>query len=465
MKDNTAAVHTQVPVDVATFLLNEKRADVQAIELRHKVTILLIPNIHLETPQHSIVRLRHDELNQEDVQQPSYKMVDAPVEENDRQASANGDAKAPRQEAAIKGITPDQPAPIVAEKTKKEPEKSSGGFLSRIISWFRGAPEPVPEVKPEKKPRSTGQRDGRRGPRNGRRDEERDNREARPPREPKEAREPKSAQPATRDEAQKPREPRRQRNEPRPERKEKEQPVVVAEAAELQTAPEGAAKAMDEGNGGASRRRGRRGGRRDRTEKSEFTGETAVAETAVAETVAAVAVAADLAEPAPSAPLPVETTAVQPDVETVVALEANDDQTGETPAAPASDATPGDLQLETPPAVIVEEPAAAPAPVVAETRFVAADIPADEAVATSTPAEETPAPIAAPPAPPLAEEAIDIDKALETSGLVMIETSSERTQEWQPETVEEPAPRPRRRRAAPAAAAEEPLVMVETRQP
>lgn len=37
-------------VDVATFLLNEKRPDIQAIELRHKVTILLIPNVHLETP-------------------------------------------------------------------------------------------------------------------------------------------------------------------------------------------------------------------------------------------------------------------------------------------------------------------------------------------------------------------------------------------------------------------------------
>jgi len=47
MKDNTATVLTQVPVDVATFLLNEKRADIQAIELRHKVNVLLIPNIHL----------------------------------------------------------------------------------------------------------------------------------------------------------------------------------------------------------------------------------------------------------------------------------------------------------------------------------------------------------------------------------------------------------------------------------
>jgi ribonuclease E len=63
MKENTGAVHTQVPVDVATFLLNEKRDDINAIELRHKVNIVLIPNKHLETPAHEIIRLRHDQLN------------------------------------------------------------------------------------------------------------------------------------------------------------------------------------------------------------------------------------------------------------------------------------------------------------------------------------------------------------------------------------------------------------------
>src|ERR1035437_1480040 len=179
MKDNTAAVHTQVPVDVATFLLNEKRADIQAIELRHKVNVLLIPNIHLETPQHSIVRLRHDELNQDELQQPSYKMVDAPSEDADKQDSAAAEAKAPRQEAAIKGITSSQPAPIVDEKSRAGAEKPESGFIAKILGWFRSAPAPVPTVKPERKPRNNarrdGQRDGRRGGRNNnRRDEERE---------------------------------------------------------------------------------------------------------------------------------------------------------------------------------------------------------------------------------------------------------------------------------------------------
>ena len=50
MKENTAAVHAQVPVDVATFLLNEKRSEFHAIESRLKVNVVLVPNIHLETP-------------------------------------------------------------------------------------------------------------------------------------------------------------------------------------------------------------------------------------------------------------------------------------------------------------------------------------------------------------------------------------------------------------------------------
>ena len=82
MKENTGALHCQVPVDVATFLLNEKRIDIAKIEMRHKVNLVLIPNINLETPAHHIVRLRHDQLNLEEAALPSYKMADVPPEQS-----------------------------------------------------------------------------------------------------------------------------------------------------------------------------------------------------------------------------------------------------------------------------------------------------------------------------------------------------------------------------------------------
>src|SRR5205823_6326710 len=75
MKENSAAIHAQVPVDVATYLLNEKRAEIHAMESRLKVNIILIPNIHLETPNYQITRLRHDELNAAEPLPASYKMV------------------------------------------------------------------------------------------------------------------------------------------------------------------------------------------------------------------------------------------------------------------------------------------------------------------------------------------------------------------------------------------------------
>jgi ribonuclease E len=459
MKENTAAVHTQVPVDVATFLLNEKRVDVHAIEMRHKVNVLLIPNIHLETPQHTFVRLRHDELNQEDREQPSYRMVDDPEEQNERQTAANGESKAPRQEAMVKGITHDQPPPAIGEKTGKNTEKGTGGFLSRILSWFRGEAKTEPETRPQRKPRNTGQQERRRGLRNVRRDEQRD-RETRAPREAKETRESRSAAATAREEAHKPRE-RRQRNEARPERKEKEQPpalVLTVNAAESQAAPDGQTKPADDGNG-AARRRGRRAGRRDRPEKNEeFIGETAVVPV-TGPTESALPAPAPASSVAQAEPVG-EATPGQP----AQVIEVRPDQ-----PAPES-------QMEIPLAVS-EEPAAArisvPAPTTeSEAVREIAGAP-EEAVATSQATDgEIPAPSAGvseePPVPePIAaSSAEDLGEAIETSGLVMVETSSEKSRSWQAREEEDPAPRPRRRRAVPVAATEEPLVMVETlRQP
>lgn len=161
MKENTGAVHVQIPVDVATFLLNEKRDDIRTIELRHKVNIVLIPNIHLETPAHEIVRLRHDQLNLEDQVLPSYKMVEAPPTEAYQPPSAQTEARPSRPEAAVRGITPSQPAPVVAPKPTTQPtlalqpgEVAQPGIIDKIFGWFRGnrKVEPRPLPRPRRPP-------------------------------------------------------------------------------------------------------------------------------------------------------------------------------------------------------------------------------------------------------------------------------------------------------------------------
>src|SRR5450759_308571 len=107
MKDNTAAVHVQVPVEVTSFLLNEKRTEITKIELKQRVTVLLVPNKALETPNYKLERLRHDDPRLENLP-ASYTMVDEQEEEVGITRREKTKAK---QEPVIKGILPETPAP------------------------------------------------------------------------------------------------------------------------------------------------------------------------------------------------------------------------------------------------------------------------------------------------------------------------------------------------------------------
>jgi len=150
MKENTAAIHTQVPVEVAAFLLNEKRAEVIKIETRFKVNVLMVPNKHLETPHYKLERLRHDDPRLDD-QKASYVMAEEAARELETDTTVSkkdADVKV-RPEAAVKGITPTQPAPISqprparAEKVQTE---STGGLFGFIKKMFSSSP--VVEEKP-----------------------------------------------------------------------------------------------------------------------------------------------------------------------------------------------------------------------------------------------------------------------------------------------------------------------------
>ena len=64
-KERTAEVRALVPVDVAAFLLNEKRSAVNEIETSGNVRVLIVPNPHLETPHFEVIRLRDDEIEED----------------------------------------------------------------------------------------------------------------------------------------------------------------------------------------------------------------------------------------------------------------------------------------------------------------------------------------------------------------------------------------------------------------
>jgi len=185
MKEHTAAIHCQVPVEVAAFLLNEKRQEINKIETRFKVNVLLIPNKHLETPHYKLERLRHDDPRL-DEPTASWKMAQEAAQELEADSgySKRTEEVKPKQEAAVKGITPDRPAPTAtprpAAPVAPVPAVASGGFFNWLKSLFGGAPVAVetapakvaaPAVPARERTSERGERSerGGRGGRNGNR--------------------------------------------------------------------------------------------------------------------------------------------------------------------------------------------------------------------------------------------------------------------------------------------------------
>ena len=259
MKDGTAAVHAQVPIDVATYLLNEKRNEFHSIETRLKVNVLLIPNTSLETPNYTVTRLKHDELNQNDVTLPSYKMADIPAEAA-APATAVQKPEVQRPQAAVQGITPAQPAPIAAPR--EEPKAPS--ILEKIIGWLTRKPEPVPEPaktrsRDPQRNRDSARRDHRHGRPEGRGDGNKRDEQHRGPRQDADGnrrdqgrnrnQEPGERKPQQ-DRSQQPQQPRPPRQDP-----------ALAAVEQRQPGDKPAEGVREEGR---SRRRGR--GRRDRSE-------------------------------------------------------------------------------------------------------------------------------------------------------------------------------------------------------
>ncbi len=173
MKEGTAALHAQVPVEVATFLLNEKRRDIGQIESRLKVNLVLIPNKSLETPHHHIERLRHDDPRLEE-HKTSFELVQEPEDKVIWQPNKAAQEAKSRPEALVKGIQPAEPAPRHVEPEPEvaaaapavapaaAPAPRSGGLFKRLFGWLAGpeTPAPVEAPKAEEAAPARGRRTG-----------------------------------------------------------------------------------------------------------------------------------------------------------------------------------------------------------------------------------------------------------------------------------------------------------------
>ncbi|WP_206952935.1 Rne/Rng family ribonuclease [Trinickia acidisoli] len=161
MKENTAAIHCQVPVEVTAFLLNEKRQEINKIESRFKVGVILIPNKHLDTPHYKLERLRHDDARL-DEPRASWKMAEEAARELESETaySKRTEEVKPKQEAAVKGITPERPAPSAPVRPQPAPTPAAaaaapraGGLFGWIKSLFGAQPQtPAPAAEQPAQP-------------------------------------------------------------------------------------------------------------------------------------------------------------------------------------------------------------------------------------------------------------------------------------------------------------------------
>jgi len=463
MKENTGAVHVQVPVDAASFLLNEKRSEIQKLEARLKVNILLVPNPHLETPHYKVQRLRHDELNAMEHVPASYEMVEQPEEPKSPEGAAAD--KRERQEAVVKAIVPDQPAPIVSE-VRPQPAAPTApapaaavaaptGFLGKLFGWLSSKPQPesVPAVPsapvpvPRREPggrdrdrdrdrerrgehRHGGERrDGRRdGRREGRRDEHREQRREQHGSQRHEQRGQQrdgrhggDRRPDGR--PQQPQQPQQQR-----QHAEKQPAQQVPRAPQPQPQPQGERT-------GEEPRRGRRGRRDRHRERRPDQGREQSPTSAYNGSPDAHALRQAELE-MHRAQMRAEAEASQAESREPVAVTLPAAELAPQPAPePVREATP-------PPTPPAELPSVAVAPEISEA--------------------PAPAPARAPrPAPAPAPVLTDARAELESSGLQMVETKSDRTSAPEPEpTVPVGRPRPERPRRS---TEDEPLVQIETK--
>ncbi|WP_303905827.1 ribonuclease E, partial [Thiohalomonas denitrificans] len=248
MKERTDKIQAQLPVDVATFLLNEKRSSIADIEQRQKVNVVLVPNIHLETPHYELQRVRADEVEPTHKTIPSYELMSKPEEIE----GVRGEKPVPpREEPAVRSVIPSAAPPAPTSRPPVVEQQSSaqpGGFLRRLLNNLFGAEKPEEEAEPEKRTPQRRARSG--GEERGRGTSERRKSDTRSRRRSGGGRS-----------GQKPAGKSAQQAKPEKEAREaKEKEPARAESSE----PSAGTETTDKGDRGASTRRGRRGGRRRR---------------------------------------------------------------------------------------------------------------------------------------------------------------------------------------------------------
>jgi len=178
-KDKTAQVVAQVPVEVATYLINEKREWLRTLEDKSEVEVLVVPNQYIQTPEYSLRRVRTDEIEMPENKVLSYKM---PVQPAVAEPSGTKVEKPQLEPAAVIPTAPATSAPVIVHVPAPAAVAAAApvappaglGFWQRLAYLFTGkAPEGTQPAPAREARREGGQRDRHRE-RDGGRDRHRD---------------------------------------------------------------------------------------------------------------------------------------------------------------------------------------------------------------------------------------------------------------------------------------------------
>ena len=150
LKEKIEQIHVQVPVDLATFILNEKKESLNKIEKLQEIRIIIIPNQHLETPQYKIRSIRKGEFSVKGKAEPSYKFIEEiDVEMPQKQAMV----EKVREKPAVEAIRiSEKPISVATGETWQHeiPKNKILGRIGKIIKTiFTGEEKKEEKIKPK----------------------------------------------------------------------------------------------------------------------------------------------------------------------------------------------------------------------------------------------------------------------------------------------------------------------------
>nr|VFK50940.1 MAG: ribonuclease E [Candidatus Kentron sp. TUN]VFK52137.1 MAG: ribonuclease E [Candidatus Kentron sp. TUN]VFK52183.1 MAG: ribonuclease E [Candidatus Kentron sp. TUN] len=169
MKDRTGKIVAKLPIDVGTYLLNEKRDVIHAMEKRQQISIIIVPDPGMETPHYEVRRVRQDEIPSGASSKPSYELTDNEREIPEFVTATSQRASLP--EPAVKSVSPATPVPTSTSVKKR----TEGGFIRKLWkSLFGSSNESATKADPKSASNRTSRSGGngysrRRGSQEGRR--------------------------------------------------------------------------------------------------------------------------------------------------------------------------------------------------------------------------------------------------------------------------------------------------------